>query len=426
MTQAVIVGNDDFEDIIEAKAYYVDKTLLIKGLIDSLGGSKVNIFTRPRRFGRTLALSAINYFFEDTHDPDKNEKRRRLFDGLKISQCGDHYTSQMTSRPVINISFKDLESETWKDFNCNFRYIIGNLYKRHSNLLEQIEFNEDKELFIRFQDRQAKNCELHLAFRFLIDVIKSVTGKSTIVLIDEYDVPINSAISANYYPGMRRFMSQLFTSTFSNNKNLYFAALTGCFGISSESLFSGLSWATVNNILSPSFKDSFGFTETEVKEMLSFYHLDEHFEIIKEWYGGYAIPGAELYNPWSIGNYVRDNSNAKAFPKTYWSNTNDRILIESFDRYGESLMASFQDLINGKTIKSPISENVSYVNAYDTPYKFWSFLLFNGYLTVVAQDEERNFELKIPNLEIRELFRMISEKRSEIPTISLDFSNSWF
>jgi hypothetical protein len=168
---------------------------------------------------------------------------------------------------------------------------------------------------------------------------------------------------------------------------------------------------SVRTVLSPWFNDAFGFTEPEVKEMLSFYNLDEHFETIKKWYDGYFVAGAEIYNPWSICSYVRDNSKMKTFPKTYWVYTaSNKILKELFFRYGKSLKTAFQDLLDDKTIKSQINENLTYDNMYNSPENLWSFLLFTGYLKSVAQDEERKYELKIPNLEIRDLFREIFQE----------------
>ncbi|MDR1639291.1 MAG: ATP-binding protein [Clostridiales bacterium] len=411
MNKAVVVGNEDFEKIVSGNAYYIDKTLLIKDLIDTTSGANVNLFVRPRRFGKTLTLSTIKCFFEDTLDSEKNISRKNLFTNLSIYKSGELYTSQMASYPVINLTFKDHEQLTWKDAVSQFRLTIRKIYKEHDNLFDKLD-DEDKQMFLKYKTKKASLFEMQSAFSFLAEKMHDVIGKPAIILLDEYDVPLQSAYSNGYFSKMMPFLKNVFLSSFKTNDHLYFAAIVGCLRLSNESLFTGMNNLCVYSVLSPMFREAFGFTEDDVKELLKYYNIEDKFSLVKEWYNGYLMAGKEIYNPWSICSYIRDNRITKVAPKSYWANTGSNKIIKNLIKsHGSDVRYKFQDLLDGKAIKAKVTENLTYDKMFSSE-DMWSFLLFTGYLKSEEFENDVCY-LSIPNREVLDDLRMMCKELLE-------------
>jgi hypothetical protein len=409
LNKTVVVGNESFERIIVNNAYYIDKTRLIKDLIDNLGGYNVNLFIRPRRFGKTLTLSTIRCFFEDTLDPVKNEARRNLFANLEISKSGEPYVSKMTSYPVINLTFKDFEQVTWKDAVSQFKLVIGKIYREHDNILGKLQDDEDGKMFLKYKRKKASLFEMQSSLSFLAEKLHEVTGQPAIVLLDEYDVPLQAAYTNGYYEKMLPFIKSMFLSAFKTNEHLHFAAIAGCLRLSNESLFTGMNNLSVSSVLSYDFRESFGFTEAEVKELLNYYNIESRFDLVKKWYNGYLISDVEIYNPWSICNYIRDNRVNPSPPRNYWANTgSNRIIKDLIKAHGSTARERMQDLLDGKPIKIKVTDKLTYENMFSSD-DMWSFMLFAGYLKPVSYEGDEYY-LAIPNTEVLEdLRRMCKE-----------------
>ena len=404
----IAIGTDNFKKLIQSGSYYVDKTLLIKEILDKKG--ETNLFTRPRRFGKTLNMSMLQYFFEDTGNKAVNAENKQLFTNMKILDAGEKYTSEMGQYPVISLSLKSAKQPTWElAYGC-LKETIGNEFLRHIQILPSIQLESDKIRFQNILNNAGTRQDYVTALAFLSRLLGQFYKKPVIILIDEYDVPLENAYFRGFYQDMVDFIRSLFESALKTNPDLYFAVITGCMRITKESIFTGLNNLKINSILSQNYGEYFGFTKKEMEEILSFYHCTEKQEIIQKWYNGYSFGNIEVYNPWSVLNYIDSlMGSPDAFPVPYWSNTSSNDVIRSLiEKADLSVRAEIEDLIAGKTIEKPVHEDITYEDVYATMDNLWNFLFFTGYLRMSGQrmqDDTMFVALSIPNTEIRQIYK---------------------
>ena len=404
-------GVDNFEKLITRGYYFVDKTLLIKELLDKKGD--VNLFTRPRRFGKTLNMSMVQYFFEDSRKDDGTKvDNRSLFDGLSIMESGERYLSHMGRYPVIALSLK---SGKQPDFNLSRKMLIRQIadeYKRHRFILQGNLLEIDKIRYRNIMEECAKEEDYNDSLKFLSQCMEQYYGNKAIILIDEYDVPLENAFFAGFYEEMTAFIRSLFESALKTNSSLEFAVITGCLRISKESIFTGMNNMKINSILNKSYDEFFGFTEVEVMRLCDDYHLTHKFTLIKEWYNGYVFGNVNVYNPWSVISFIGDlQVDENELPASYWANTSSnsivRTLIEMAD---DETRSEIEQLIAGKTIEKQVHEDITYDEIYKTMDNLWNFMFFTGYFRRVGErmdveTKQRYVELKIPNEEVKYIFR---------------------
>ena len=404
------IGYENFQKIIEEGYYYVDKTCFVKELLDQK--AQVNLFTRPRRFGKTLTLSMLQYFFEDAYDYRGNkEDYRYLFSGLKIMEAGGRYIRHMGNYPVISLTLKSGKQSTFESSIEELSNYFALEFDRHQYILKDDSLSEEeKQRYRDYMNRKVKWQEYKFCLRFLSGCLKKWYEKDVIVLLDEYDVPLEGAYQYGFYDKMVDFIRELFSSTVKTNHNLYFAVITGCLRISKESIFTGLNNLDINSIMRASYGEIFGFTEKEVHKICKDYHLEGKYEEQKEWYNGYYFGDANVYNPWSTIQYIRDHVvKYDAFPVSYWSNTSSnsivRTLIEKADR---EVKDKIENLIAGGCIEIPVHEDVTYDEVYKNMDNLWNFMFFTGYFKKVAErfeDVQTYVTMKIPNKEVLYIFK---------------------
>lgn len=402
------VGIDDFRKLRESHFYYVDKTRLIEQLL--LNWSKVTLFTRPRRFGKTLNMSMLKSFFDIGTD-------KALFDGLYISGNKELCDEYMGKYPVIFLSLKGVEGLTYEEAFEAFVRIMGKEVNRVSFLadsdkLTQIEREQYKGLTIIKNGRLAFDKEkLISSLQLLSQLLYKHYGKKVVILIDEYDVPLDKAFQNGYYNEMVSLIRGLFGQALKTNEFLQFAVLTGCLRISKESIFTGLNNFKVMSITDSRFDEQFGFTDSEVKKLLSDYEMDSHFDEVKEWYDGYHFGRADVYCPWDVINHVdhlRDDGDAK--PQTYWINSSGNSLVRRLiNRADSSTKDEIERLIAGEAIEKVIRQDLTYDEIENSIDNIWSVLFTTGYLTKIgevklADSESYAYKLVIPNKEVREVF----------------------
>ena len=399
------VGVDSFEKMIRNHYYYIDKTLYIKELLDRKG--EVNLFTRPRRFGKTLNMSMLRYFFEKG-DYDNAE----LFQGLKIMDAGEEYLSHMGQYPVISISLKSMKQYSYELSYDMLRNIVREEYKRHWELVRDSGklVGEDLTRFERILNLKGAESDYADALRFLSECLYTCTGRRSIILIDEYDVPLESAYFGGFYDRMVSLIRSLFESALKTNDFLEFAVVTGCLRISKESIFTGLNNLNIISIMDDSYAEHFGFTQEEVDSMLSFYHLESKRDCVKEWYDGYQFGDTEVYNPWSVISYVDScYKNSDALFKPFWSNTSSNSIVRTLvEKADLSVRQEIESLIAGQTIIKPVHEDITYEDMDSTQNHLWNFLFFTGYLKKIRQiqkEEDIFAEMSIPNIEVRYIYK---------------------
>lgn len=409
MKKALPVGVDDFKDIIINDYYYVDKTLLLKELFDLKG--KANLFTRPRRFGKTLNMSMLQYFFEDTGNKAENEENKKLFDGLKIMKAGDAYTSQMGQYPVITLTLKSAKQDSFSSAFYKLKEQIAEEFKRHEFLLEAMELKEDEQqLYDSLSCGKADYDEYSGSLKFLSSCLYKATGQNVIILIDEYDVPLENAYFCGFYDKMINFIRSLFESALKTNKYLNFAVITGCLRISKESIFTGLNHLNIISILDKNYSEHFGFTEDDVYQMMFYYGHEERFADMKKWYDGYRFGDKDIYNPWSVIKFMFDlNADRKAFPRPYWINTSsNEIIRDMVYRADNQTREQMEKLIAGETLDIPVHEEVTYGDLDENGDNLWNFLFFTGYLTKSGEEfHDSTIYLKgrIPNIEVKSVYK---------------------
>ena len=406
--KALPIGYEDFGEIISNNFYYVDKTLFIRELLDKKG--KANLFTRPRRFGKTLNMSMLRYFFEDTGNAENNAQNKRLFDGLEIMSAGEKYLSHMQKYPVISLSLKSSKQPTWELAYESLKEAIGNEFQRHNGILSQLQIDTDREKFNRLQKQKGEPGDYITALAFLSKCLHEAYGQTVIILIDEYDVPLENAYFNGFYQQMIDFIRSLFESALKTNLHLYFAVITGCLRITKESIFTGLNNFDNVSILSKIYDEYFGFTRKDVDELLVNYDLTDKKEIIRKWYDGYLFGKTEIYNPWSIINYVKAlTADPNEVPRMYWSNTSSNNIIHALiERADLSDRMEIEDLIAGGTIEKPIHEEITYEDVYQSTDNLWNFLFFTGYLKNSGLRMIGNqiyLTLSIPNIEVCQIYK---------------------
>ena len=403
------VGIEDFREICTDNFYYVDKTVMIRELLQKRG--KVNLFTRPRRFGKTLNMSMLKEFFCIGGD-------KAIFDGLEISKEKELCDNYMGQFPVISITLKNVDGLTYASAYNKLINVIGNEALRFDFLRKSEKLSEAERIkysqLTRMSDGTENDAIYRMSETVLADSLYTLSqllakhyGKKVILLIDEYDVPLDKAFQGDYYPEMVSLIRNLFGSVLKTNSDLYFAVLTGCLRVAKESIFTGLNNLKVFSVSDFTCASSFGFTDDEVKEMLSYYGFRNKYVAIKDWYDGYQFGETDVYCPWDVINYVdrlRDKKNLA--PQNYWVNTsgNDavRYLIQNM---GNGVLKSeIESLIAGESVEKEIREDLTYNEIYATVNNVWSLLFMTGYLTQRGSAEGNRLQLAIPNLEIRSIF----------------------
>ena len=406
----IAIGVEDFKEIIDKGTYFVDKTLMIKKLIE--GQAKVTLFTRPRRFGKTLNQFMIRRFFED-EITEKGEKvdNGYLFDGLAICECGEEIMKHSQQYPVI---FLTLKSAKQPDFEMAYACLIDEIckeFQRHSYVLAGEMPQRNRERFERIQLGKGSRDEYAKALGFLSECLFKYHGKKAIILIDEYDVPLENAYFRGFYDEMIDFIRSLFESALKTNPYLERSVITGCLRISKESIFTGLNNLETDSVLHTRYGDSFGFTQEEVEAMLAYYDLNEQLEEVKKWYDGYLFNNFEIYNPWSILKYVNDRKDhVTQFPLPYWSNTSSNSIVhEMVEDADEDARRDLETLMDSGTIEKIVHEEITYADIHTSQDNLWNFLFFTGYLKKMGErtDAEGDIHLKmaIPNMEIKKIYR---------------------
>ena len=397
------VGIDDFKKLREAGFYYIDKTGLIQQLLQNWG--EVNLFTRPRRFGKTLNMSMLKNFFEIGADST-------LFDGLYISQNEKLCEEYMGKYPVVFLSLKCVDGLNFEEAKDNFRQLIGNEAERFSFLRnsEKLSENEKK----KYQSLVSLNggrytmngSELTFSLQTLSQLLYRHYGKKAVILIDEYDVPLDKAFQNGYYQEMVSLLRGFFGQALKTNEFLQFAVLTGCLRVSKESIFTGLNNFEINSIVDIEHDEQFGFTEDEVHKLLEDYQLTEYDSDIKEWYDGYRFGDTEIYCPWDVMNYVKKLvADPNARPDAFWINTSSNDLVKCFvDKADKTTRDEIEQLIAGEAIEKNIRLDLTYDEIDNSIDNLWSVLFTTGYLTRTGGAVNGAYRLVIPNREIREVF----------------------
>lgn len=403
MAKKLPIGMDGFEKIRTNDFYYVDKTMFIAELLQNWG--EVNLFTRPRRFGKSLNMSMLKSFFQIGSNP-------RVFDGLKIAQEKTLCEEYMGKFPVISISLKSVDGLCFEAASGALRRVIGNEARQFRYLLESDQLNaDDKELYrslTAIKDGMFTMTDELLvdSLRILSELLSKHFASKAILLIDEYDVPLDKAFQAGYYDEMVSLIRNLFGNALKTNDDLYFAVLTGCLRISKESIFTGLNNLKVHTVSDPRYAEYFGFTEMDVKKMLDFYGLSAYKDVISDWYDGYRFGNVHIYCPWDVINYCdKLLADREAEPENYWANTSGNELIwRLLQRADQTTRDDLEQLINGNCIVKTVRQELTYRDVEDSIDHIWSVLYSAGYLTPKGRPMGKQMHLTIPNREIKELF----------------------
>ena len=406
----ISTGVEDFKTIIDENGYLVDKTLMIKDVLES--NAKVTLFTRPRRFGKTLNQSMIKRFLEDeiTEQGDRIDNSY-LFDGLNISRCGEDILKHQQQYPVIFLSLKSAKQDTFATAFAMLLKEIASEFRRHQYILKSDIIAEDqKEVYREIMIRKAEHAEYYDALKFLSECLAKYHGRNTIILIDEYDVPLENAYTKGFYDEIMGFIRSLFESALKTNPYLEKGIITGCLRISKESIFTGLNNLEVHSLRSPYCDDKFGFREDEVKEILDYYGFADKYPEVREWYDGYLFGKTEIYNPWSILSYVkRLLLDPAALPEPHWSNTASNDIIRELAGNADNRVRNdLETLMSGGTIAKPVHEDITYEDVHTSNDNLWNFLFFTGYLkmkSTYTDDGTVYLELAIPNKEVREIYK---------------------
>ena len=400
------VGISDFKEICKNGYYYVDKTFLIKELLKTTA-TKVTLITRPRRFGKTMAMSMLATYF------DISENSQDLFDGLEISKETDLCKEWMNQWPVVFLSLKDIDGLNFEDAYERLVVQISNLYKNYTYLLEYDKIDpDDRQIFLDLKAGKAEKAQVFQALRTLMRMLQIYHQKKVILLLDEYDVPIAKASSNGYYNQMLDVMKGIMSTALKDNTSLQFSVVTGCLRIAKESVFTGTNNFVTDSITDSRYNEFFGFTQAEVDQILEDADAGKHAESVKYWYDGYHFGNVDVYCPWDLMNYLCDlQRNPEAKPDSYWKNTSDNAIIRSFIDYaGSSITKKLETLLAGGYIVEQIDESLTYDYLHSSEENLWSILYLTGYLTTVREEDlstsvpDGLSALAIPNAEIQEIF----------------------
>lgn len=404
------IGIEDYKKIVDRDYYYVDKTLLIRDLLDQ--GGAVNLFTRPRRFGKTLSLSMLRTYFEKETDLSGGvTDNSRYFDGTAIAGAGQEYRAHMGRYPVVSLSLKGAKQPQFDMAYVSLAEEIAREFKRHRYVLStDLIVEEDKEKYRQIMGGRAPQIVCAGALAFLTECLRSYHGERVIVLMDEYDVPLENAFFRGFYGQMADFIRSLFESVLKTNDNLEFAVITGCLRISRESIFTGLNNLSIFSVLTSNYAEYFGFTPGETQKMLADYGLSDRMDEVRCWYDGYLFGNQEVCNPWSVINYVGNAlADPEAFPRPYWSNTSSNSIVRQLvERADDGVKGELEELVAGRAIEKPVHEDVTYEDVYKTQDNLWNFLFFTGYLRRAGQRLAEGtvyLTLVIPNEEVRYVYR---------------------
>ena len=423
------IGKSDFAKVRTAGDYYIDKTMLIEQITAS--GAEVTLFTRPRRFGKSLNMSMLQHFF------DIREKSESLFEGLAISKNKTLCDSWMNQYPTILVSFKTVEATNFQDAVAQLKLVLADLFRSHIYLMDDNKLNNyDIKKFDRILSENPQNSDMMDSLSLLTRLLYTHHGnKPVILLIDEYDVPMAKGDAHGYYGDIINIMRSMYNKALKDNPYIKFAVLTGCLRIAKESIFTGLNNPKIYSILDYGFQEYFGFTDREIDRLLADTGFTEYKEKIKQWYDGYRFGDTDIYCPWDVLNYVSDlQQKAGIEPKNYWANTSGNDVIRQYLEIDDvSPHSDFETLLAGKCIRKTIAEDITYDNLLSSEENFWSVLLMTGYLTVVPENEvdaenvsndTEGVYLRLVNNEIKELFsktvvswfknKMLKEDRTEL------------
>ena len=394
------IGIENFEEMRREDFYYVDKSHVIEQLLTQWG--KVNLFTRPRRFGKSLNMSMLQSFFELGKD-------KTLFDGLRISDNQELCEKYQGKFPVVSVSLKGINGATYEDARRFLIKTINEEARRLSVLSDSTELDEtDHELLTQLKKKEMTNDSLVYSIRELTELLEKHYGRKVIVLIDDYDVPLAKANENGYYDEMVLLIRNLFENALKTNSSLKFAVLTGCLRIAKESIFTGLNNFKVYSITDKSFDETFGFTDAEVKELLRYYGQEKYYETVKEWYDGYRFGNVDVYCPWDVINFCSDHlADPGLEPKNYWANTSGNSVISHFiDSVGKPQKLTrmeLEQLVNGGIVQKEINSELTYKELYSSIDNLWSTLFMTGYLTQRGEPSGNRYNLVIPNREIRNI-----------------------
>lgn len=394
------IGIENFEKLRQEDFYYIDKTRLIEQLLTRWG--EVNLFTRPRRFGKSLNMSMLQSFFEIGKD-------KTLFDGLRISDNQELCEKYQGKFPVVSVSLKGINGATYEEARRFLIKTINEEARRLSVLSDSTELDEtDHELLTQLKKKEMTNDSLVYSIRELTELLEKHYGRKVIVLIDEYDVPLAKANENGYYDEMVLLIRNLFENALKTNSSLKFAVLTGCLRIAKESIFTGLNNFKVYSITDKSFDETFGFTDAEVRELLRYYGQEKYYETVKEWYDGYRFGNVDVYCPWDVINFCSDHlADPGLEPKNYWANTSGNSVISHFiDSVGKPQKLTrmeLEQLVNGGIVQKEINSELTYKELYSSIDNLWSTLFMTGYLTQRGESSGNRYNLVIPNREIRNI-----------------------
>lgn len=419
------IGYEEYKRFIDDDMYYIDKTLLISDIVEK--GGEVTLFTRPRRFGKTLALSMLRTFFELEYDYNGNViDKRRYFEGKQIMNAGDKILSMMGKYPVIKLSLKSAKQPDFRSAALQLRDEIISEFSRHiyvknsdalteeeAKLFNELSVSKRREELKKDEDFKAEIGRYATALKTLSVCLKKYHNQNVIILLDEYDVPLENAYYEGFYDEMVGFIRSLFESALKTNDALERGVVTGCLRISKESIFTGLNHLEISSVYNNGYEEAFGFTQRETEQMLIDYGMEDRIPEAKEWYDGYLFGETEIYNPWSIIKYVKSIAvNHEKYPKPYWANTSSNIIIKDMVwRADDEMKKELDILINGGTIEKQIHEDITYDDIHESENNLWNFLFFTGYMKKVSErvggDDNADIYLtmKIPNIEIKSIYR---------------------
>ena len=399
--KAIPIGIENFERMIKEEYYYVDKSMLIEDIL--VNRAAVTLFTRPRRFGKTLNMSMLKYFF----DIENKDKNRKLFENLKIS--GSKYINEQGKYPVIFISLKDLKADTWEKCILEIKKVVSKIYREFQYITENMD-EDDKNTYNSMKNRK-NDIDLNTSIELLSDFLYEYYGNKVIILIDEYDSPIINALNNGYYNEAINFFQVFYSSALKTNDSLKYGILTGITRIIKEGIFSGLNNLYVNTVLSQDYAEYFGLLENEVTEMLDYFEIKYKMKEVRNWYNGYCFGNKQIYNPWSIVNYLKEKE-----VKAYWANVSGNTLLENMlDYAGESVYIDLKKFTDGESIEKYISDGTTIKSLLNNDDEIWQLFLYSGYLTKSEEQIKRKefseqgyfintYNLKIPNREIRSYF----------------------